>query len=158
MQALKFMILQIRFENDSKSQFKKNLFAACSILVIALQAATLKTCASSKNPDVATGNFIGVEHPAAGRARIVHEGTKRYLVFDKSFRSIAGPDLFVILHRAAIPKTYMQKDYVLLGKLKSITGEQRYAIPANLDPNAFQSIVIWCRQFSATFGYAKLTR
>ncbi|MCG9892307.1 MAG: DM13 domain-containing protein [Thermosynechococcaceae cyanobacterium MS004] len=22
---------------------------------------------------------------------------------------------------------------------------------------AFQSVVIWCRQFSATFGYAKLT-
>jgi Electron transfer DM13 len=151
------MILQIRLKNYSENQFKKQLAIACSILTIAFQSTTLPDCASAKNPKAATGRFISVEHPTVGQARIVQEGTKHYLVFDKTFRTLAGPDLFIILHRAAIPKIYTQKDYVLLGKLKNTAGEQRYEIPANVDPNAFQSVVIWCRQFSATFGYAKLT-
>jgi Electron transfer DM13 len=100
---------------------------------------------------------VSAEHPTAGKARVVQDGTKRYLVLDQAFRTDAGPDLFVLLHRAASPKTYAKNDYVLLGALKSTTGEQRYEIPANVDPKAYQSVVIWCRQFSATFGYAKLT-
>jgi Electron transfer DM13 len=152
------MILQICLKNYSKNQFKKQFAIACTILSITFQSIALTAYANAKNRTAATGRFISAEHPTTGQARIIQEGTKRFLIFNKAFRTLAGPDLFVVLHRAAIPKTYPQKDYVLLGKLKNTAGEQRYEIPDKVDSNAFQSVVIWCRQFSATFGYAKLPR
>jgi Electron transfer DM13 len=165
------MTLQIQWTGCSKNQFKKQLVIVCSTLAIASQIATLTACAGAKSSTLmsstaksskslasaSAGNFVDAEHPTAGQARIIQAGAERYLVFDKSFQTSAGPDLFVILHRTAVPKTYAKKDYVLLGKLKSTTGEQRYEIPSGVDLNAYQSVVIWCRQFSATFGYAKLT-
>jgi hypothetical protein len=166
------MALHIQLKGCSNNQLKERLAIIGCMLAIASQIATLTACAGAKSSSpvpsatksvtslapISAGNFVGAEHPTAGQARIVQEGAKRYLVFDTSFQTLAGPDLFVILHRAAVPKTYGQKDYVLLGKLQSTTGEQRYEIPPTVDPNAYQSVVIWCRQFSATFGYAKLTR
>jgi Electron transfer DM13 len=161
------MTLQIQLKNRSKNLLKKQLVIVFSVFAIASLLATLTACAgsdasiskssTSKASTYVSGNFMGAEHPTAGHAHIVQEGVKRYLVLDKTFQTDAGPDLFVIFHRAAMPKTYAPKDYILLGKLKSPTGEQRYEIPANVNPNAYRSVVIWCRQFNATFGYAKLT-
>ena len=36
------------------------------------------------------------------------------------------------------------------------TGSQRYAIPANLDLKKFQSVIIWCEQFSVLISPADL--
>ncbi|MBW4513754.1 MAG: DM13 domain-containing protein [Timaviella obliquedivisa GSE-PSE-MK23-08B] len=109
------------------------------------------------SPVAQSGQFVASEHPTEGTARIVTENGKRYLVFDQAFKSDEGPDLFVLLHRDQMPQTYDAQNYISLGRLQSVKGEQRYAIPDDVDLANFQSAVIWCRQFNATFGYAPFT-
>jgi hypothetical protein len=103
-----------------------------------------------------SGNFAKVDHSIQGMAAVVMKGSKYYLKLDNSFKSDEGPDLFVILHHQDVPKQYRQTDYVDLGKLKKIAGEQLYEIPAGVKISEFKSVAIWCRQFNSTFGFAPL--
>ena len=89
-----------------------------------------------------------------------------YLEIDKAFTtSILGPDLYVILHRSddvlatTSPPAYPIKegDYATIARLQKYRGSQRYLIPKNINLENYQSAVIWCRQFNATFGTAKLS-
>jgi hypothetical protein len=105
---------------------------------------------------LASGNFEKSEHPTSGAAQIVMQNGKKYLKFDSSFQSDSGPDLFVILHRQDSPKSYGKADYVSLGRLKKVSGQQMYAIPNGVNIAKFKSIVIWCKKFNATFGFAPL--
>jgi hypothetical protein len=105
-----------------------------------------------------TGMFVAAEHPTQGMVRVINKNGKRYLQFDAAFKTDKGPDLHVILHRAAtLPKGGLkQNDYVILSRLQKVSGSQRYAIPQNLNLANYRSIAVWCRQFNATFGYAPL--
>ncbi len=100
--------------------------------------------------------FVAAAHPTSGRAQVVEENGQRYLEFDRTFRSDSGPDLFVLLHTAAVPESYTPQDYVNLGRLQTTEGTQRYAIPADVNIDDLRSAVIWCREFNVTFGYATL--
>ena len=105
-----------------------------------------------------TGKFVAAEHPTQGAVSIVNEKGKRYLVFDKTFKSDMGPDLYVILHRGAVlPKGGLKEsDYVTIGRLQKVSGTQRYTIPNNIDLKNYRTVAVWCRAFNATFGYALL--
>mgnify|MGYP002777068191 CR=1 FL=1 len=114
---------------------------------------------------VKSGNFKSGEHPTQGKARIVTQNGKTFLELDQAFKtSSMGPDLVVALHRSknvlgsTKPPAYPLKagDYVVLAPLQKFSGAQRYAIPANVNLANFQSAVIWCRKFNATFGAATL--
>jgi len=104
------------------------------------------------------------EHPTAGMVTLVQDGGQYYLEFAGDFKTDAGPDLFVILHRDAdvIGSTeppahaIAEGSYANIAPLEATSGAQRYAIPAEVDPSEYQSVAIWCRQFSATFGAATL--
>jgi acyl CoA:acetate/3-ketoacid CoA transferase beta subunit len=104
------------------------------------------------------GMFVKAEHPTQGTAKIVTEGGKTFIEFDQKFKTDAGPDLQVILYRqATVPISGLKaQDYVTLGKLQNTQGPQRYAIPTHVDVNQYQAVAVWCRQFNATFGFAKL--
>lgn len=134
--------------------------------------ATTAPATTAPNPTVAattptvltTGSFVQAEHPTQGGVRIVEENGSRYLELDDAFRTDAGPDLVVLLHRQADilggsqPPAYslQAKDYVELGELQNPSGAQRYVIPADLDLADYASVAVWCRQFNATFGVATL--
>jgi hypothetical protein len=105
---------------------------------------------------LASGDFEKSEHPTSGAAQIVVKNGKKYLKFDSSFQSDSGPDLFVILHRQDSPKSYTKANYVSLGRLKKVSGQQMYIIPDGVNITKFKSVVIWCREFNATFGFAPL--
>lgn len=140
--------------------------SATTILTVSLVGGTLvnQAFASPASTNSATpilaeatmpsGNFVAAEHPTLGMARVVTENGQRYLEFDEEFQTDNGPDLFVLLHRQGVPKSYQAENYLSLGRLKQVSGTQRYAIPADADITDFNSVVIWCRQFNATFGYA----
>ncbi len=104
-----------------------------------------------------SGEFIKSEHPTTGSAKIVIKNGQKYLKFDSNFTSESGPDLFVILHRQSPPKSYSAKDYVSLGRLRQVAGQQMYKIPSGVNVAKYKSVVIWCRKFNATFGYAPLS-
>ncbi|MEN9567467.1 MAG: hypothetical protein RLZZ69_2663 [Cyanobacteriota bacterium] len=114
---------------------------------------------------IRSGTFVDGEHPTSGTARIIEKDGQRILEFDETFQtSTSGPDLVVVLHRepdvigSTTPPTYPipEGDYVLLAPLQEYSGTQSYVIPENINLKDFQSAVIWCRQFNATFGAARL--
>jgi hypothetical protein len=45
-----------------------------------------------------------------------------------------------------------------LGGLRSFKGSQKYAIPAGVKPDEYQSVVIWCRQFGVLISPADLAK
>ncbi len=113
--------------------------------------------ASSPVEVLASGNFVASEHPTTGLAEVVTQNGKKYLRLNEAFRSGEGPDVFVLLHREGLPKKYKKSDYVSLGRLQKTKGKQLYKIPNGVDITEFKSVVIWCRKFNATFGYAPLS-
>ncbi len=113
-----------------------------------------------------SGTFVTGEHDTVGNARIYRENGKNYLELAENFKtSNLGPDLYVILHRSnnvlasTSPPAYPLKaaDYVIVSRLQKYSGSQRYLIPENIKLENYQSAVIWCRLFNATFGTAKFS-
>jgi hypothetical protein len=47
-------------------------------------------------------------------------------------------------------------DFVDLGRLKGNIGNQNYDIPAGTDLSKYDTVLIWCKQFSVLFGSAEL--
>jgi hypothetical protein len=47
---------------------------------------------------------------------------------------------------------------VELGMLKQFTGSVSFTIPAGVNPEDFDSVVIWCRQFKVEIGRAYLSK
>jgi hypothetical protein len=94
----------------------------------------------------AQGVFRSAEHRTTGTAAIVG----RYLVL-RDLDTSPGPDLRVRLSESE--DAGHGKD---LGGLKGNRGTQQYALPPGVDLARYDTVVIWCRAFSATFGTARL--
>ncbi|MBP0020375.1 MAG: DM13 domain-containing protein [Cyanobacteria bacterium SBLK] len=106
-----------------------------------------------------TGRFVTVkqEKSTTGTARIVREGDKTYLEFDGAFSTANGPDVNVLLHHNnTVDVNLDEGDYFTLAALQSQTGAQRYELPGYLNVSDYNSVVIWCRKFNVSFGYATL--
>jgi hypothetical protein len=112
---------------------------------------------STSNPKT-PGTFVKQQYDTSGSVSIAKEDGKNYLILGQDFKTENGPDLFVVLHRSLPPQNYDAKEYIDLGKLQSISGSQKYEIPADVNPKEFKSAVIWCRKFNVTFGYAALAK
>lgn len=115
----------------------------------------------SQQTALKSGEFTAAEAPTTGTAKIVESNGQMYLEIDSAFQTgNTAPDLQVLLDTVEQPPAaYDDADYTRylnLGGLQSITGEQRYPIPNFVDPSQFSSVVIWCRMFNATYGYAPL--
>jgi hypothetical protein len=70
-----------------------------------------------------------------------------------------GPKVHVYLvPKAMIRASSDVKDqmFVDLGRLRAFQGSQRYAIPAGVDLSKYQSVIIWCEQFSVLISPADL--
>jgi hypothetical protein len=50
------------------------------------------------------------------------------------------------------------KHGVELGLRKQFTGSVSFAIPGGINPDDFDSVVIWCRQFKVKIGRAYLSK
>lgn len=99
---------------------------------------------------LAMGNFINGVHPVSGKAAWHKAGNIQTLLLS-NFSSDSGPDL----------KVYLSKDitassFILLGDLKSTTGNQTYNIPNTASTADYKYILIWCQRFSVLFGSARI--
>jgi hypothetical protein len=96
-----------------------------------------------------SGALMGVGHDVSGTAAIYEQSGKK-IVFLSPYMSQNGPDL----------KVYLSKDgeateYLNLGNLKSITGDQSYEVPGNPDVSDYKFVIIWCQKFTVLFGVAE---
>ena len=106
------------------------------------------------------GQLEGKAHPTSGRATIYESlGGKRYLRLT-DFATSNGPDVHVVLARAEDPALDQKivkgnLDYVELGKLKGNEGDHNYDVPAAVDLQKYNAVVIYCERFNAVFGVAR---
>lgn len=99
----------------------------------------------------AKGTFVGKsKHVTTGHASIARLDGKWVVILEDDFTFDGAPDPHV-----ALGANGYRKD-ASLALLSSNTGQQVYAIPANLDVADFNEIWIWCDQFSVPLGKAPL--
>lgn len=110
---------------------------------------------------LSSGAFVGIDaiHSGSGQATIyVLPDGERLLRFTE-FEVTNGPDLFVYLSAHPAPRSSAELHEggaVELGVLKGNIGSQNYVLPSNLAVDTYQSVVIYCKQFSVIFSTAEL--
>jgi Electron transfer DM13 len=109
------------------------------------------------------GEFVSHEHDTGGVARVIlHPDGSRTLEL-VGLDTSNGPDLRVWLSDQPVRtgvdgwRVFDDGRWVELGRLKGNQGDQRYAIPAGTDLAELDSVAIWCKRFSVSFGAAGLT-
>jgi hypothetical protein len=70
----------------------------------------------------------------------------------EDLRVTNGPDLYVYLSADR-----QASDFVDLGRLKANNGNQNYDVPEGTDLSKYDTVLVWCKQFSVLFGSAELT-
>jgi cytoskeletal protein RodZ len=110
---------------------------------------------------LSSGSFTFIDnlHWAEGTATIYQLADGGRVLRLEPFTAQNGPDLFVGLSGHPMPRSSAEahdSGYVELERLKANQGNQNYAIPADLDLSAFQSVVIYCKAFSVVFSTAEL--
>ncbi len=149
--------------------------AAETVAVAATQPATepAPTLAAPTDPPPATESPIEAMPVAAPSAFVKMEvGVSGALVvesastiqFTDDFAISPGPDLFVILSGAtdlsldyvAFSQTVTDAPILYLGELASTGGAQTYSLPAGIDLAQYNTVVIWCKQYSVAFAAANL--
>ncbi|MEV6629548.1 DM13 domain-containing protein [Actinoplanes sp. NPDC051470] len=112
---------------------------------------------------VRQGSFISHEHDTSGQARVVAEPDGSHVLELVGLDTSNGPDLRVWLSEQPVRtgragwRVFDDGDWVELGRLKGNRGDQAYAIPAGTDLEQLESVTIWCKRFSVSFGAAGLT-
>lgn len=101
--------------------------------------------------DTGNGFSNGSYGVVKGTARIYLTNGKYQLALE-DFSTSNGPDLKVYISKEQQPV-----NFVNLGSLKSISGNQVYDIPDGVNVKDYTYALIFCQQYSHLFGYTKLT-
>ncbi len=106
------------------------------------------------------GVFGPRSHPGEGVAKVLNDGTEQRFLRFEDFATDNGPDLNVYLTTADADAEAgefgVSGQFVDLGDLKGNVGEQNYEIPADVDLEQFDTVVIWCVRFGVAFAAADL--
>jgi Electron transfer DM13 len=108
---------------------------------------------------VRRGDFVEVERPSEGRARLYRLASGRLALRFEGFRTSSNTDLFVWLSTAASPRTTKQArraPHRVLASLKSTIGDQNYLLPRSVRARDVRSIVIWCEPIQIAYTTAAL--
>lgn len=118
------------------------------------------TSAPVEPVDLASGEFVSLDHATRATARVLGLGDGRRFVRLEGFGTDNGPDLYVYLstNPAGGPESGFDHGFVDLGPLQGNIGDQNYEIPAEVDPTGYASVVVWCDRFDSAFGAADLSR
>lgn len=97
-------------------------------------------------------------YEATGTATLYQLPDGSHLLRFEEFEATNGPDLRVMLVTNPNPTSSADKgEFIDLGVLKGNVGNQNYEIAADVDISQYQSVIIYCRAFSALFASAPLT-
>lgn len=105
---------------------------------------------------VAQGTFRDADsfHQGSGSATIFQQGDQRVLRFE-DFAVTNGPDLHVLLvDNIEVSGRDDIGEMIDLGSLKGNVGSQNYEIPADVDLDGFEGVMIYCVPFHVVFSTA----
>lgn len=115
---------------------------------------------ASDTHEIATGIFHDGDpvHRGSGGLSVTQasDGATQVRMID--MKIVQGPNLFVYLVKEPDPlfPEDVTADFVSLGKLQRLTGNQDYPVPENIDIRDWGSVVVWCDTFKTTFAIAPL--
>lgn len=106
---------------------------------------------SSATPVTSAMAFTSANsYTVTGNVGVYQKDGKLVLALE-NFNSSNGPDLRVYLSKEMQPVNFIE-----LGRLKSVQGNQLYDIPGTPDFGNYKFAVIHCQQFNRVFGYATI--
>ncbi len=114
---------------------------------------SLPARAMVSNSTTRMGSFTGLSGtPVSGTARLeIQSDQTLKLKFDSDFSATAGPSLYVYLsNTAAIGGTSLE-----IAPLQSNSGAQTYNLPSSVSLQSYNYVIIHCKPFNHTFGYAQ---
>jgi len=91
-------------------------------------------------------------HHASGKVSFGMEMNKHVLTLS-DIKVDKVPDGYVYLTKGAD-----RMHGVELGTLKQFSGTVSYVLPAGVNPEDYDSVVIWCKQFNVEIGRASLSK
>jgi hypothetical protein len=115
---------------------------------------------ASEPVELASGSFVSRNrYTVTGTATAYELEDGQRVLRLEDFESTNGPDLFVYLTVAGADDddAALDAEFVDLGTLTGNIGDQNYVIPTDVDLDRYDSVVIWCRRFTTSFGVADLT-
>lgn len=109
----------------------------------------------------AKGEFHDADssHKGKGLATVFETAAGARVLRFTGFEATNGPDLEVWLVKASglkVSADVTASQWLSLGPLKGNIGDQNYIIPADAKLDDYNSVVIWCKQFSVLFSAADL--
>jgi hypothetical protein len=84
-----------------------------------------------------------------GSAKIYFQNNQ-YILALENFNSSNGPDLHVYISKEVQPVNYID-----LGKLQSVSGNQQYQLAGNINFSEYKYALIHCQQYNHLFGSAE---
>lgn len=137
------------------------------IIIVSILAFTLlfTSCRKENTPENTNEDFVQMssdmliaESAFMDAARYETKGTAKYysrandqLLRLENFKTDNGPALKVY-----ISSDDKATDFIDLGALKAVSGNQNYSISKNINLSNYPFVLIWCEQFSVLFGSAEV--
>ena len=118
-------------------------------------SSVLALSSSAFAADFSDKPFVKKRYTIKGSAKIEMVDGKNHLVFSEDFKTKNGPDLKVYLSKLPIgtlSANDVDQNSVRLSVLKSNKGMQSYVIPANLNLQDFESVIIHCEAYTVLWG------
>ena len=108
---------------------------------------------------VSTGSFYNVDKTGTGKATIYHQADGKYAIRLDDF--FVSPNTELELRLSAVQAPHSSEEFSaapsdVVATLDVTAGSLNYAVPANVDPTRYKSIVIWCVAVKSAYAAATL--
>jgi len=117
----------------------------------------LATVPSVEADVVDSGAWTKKQYKIKGDWELDVSGDQTIIRFSNKFKTKSGPDLKVFLSKKEVKDVTGRnatEDAVMVAVLKSNKGAQEYVLPANIDINDYESLLIHCEAYSVLWGGA----
>lgn len=142
------------FKTANKAASVRKLFA-----IIAMAAMSLLAHTSTYAEVLTQGGWVDKKYSINGGWEIVTKNNQTIIRLDSAFSTKGGPDLKLFLSKQSMSQVTGRtatQDAVFLSALKSNSGAQEYVVPASVNINDYQSLLIHCEAFSVLWGGGQL--
>lgn len=121
----------------------------------------LEAMTAAGTQQVATGEFYGIDQVGQGRIVVYRLADGGYALRLEDFYVTPNSDLEIVFSAAERPQTTEQyagaPRSARVSFLDVTTGSMNFAVPPEVDPTAYASVVIWCERLHSAYAAASLT-